>query len=241
MVMASGTASAQSDTQREARDAFSDGLAHGDANRWPQAVAAFRQSLALFERQSTRLNLGTALIRAGHPVEAATVLGRVVEAERASTRPDTEMIENAERELATARAAIAHVALDISPSDARVELDGREVARNQRRDIQVDPGVVRFRVAMEGHTEAMDAITLVPGERVARRIALVSLLPDDANRMRLTDERGSSVFEAPWFWIVTGIVVVGAGVAIGVVASSQSGPAVEPGNGPRVEALIRWD
>ncbi len=51
----------------------------------------------------------------------------------------------------------------------------------------------------------------------------------DAPHVRERDT-SSTVFDEPWFWIVTGTLLVGGGVAIGVAAHESSIPTLDRGN-----------
>ncbi len=221
-----------------AREEFERGVSLVDAQRWREAVDAFRVSLANVERQSTRLNLGIALVRASEPVEARGILQQYVEVEEREREPDAEGIASARREITAATEMIAHLALSVAPGDATVT-NGEETLRSgQLGNIELNPGRTLLGISAPRFRAQQLEINLRAGERAERHVILEEAPPEIMMNPppAAQDRGGGSVFEEPWFWIVAGVVIVGAGVGIGVAATS-SGPVDRGTTGVTIRAL----
>jgi hypothetical protein len=94
----------------------------------------------------------------------------------------------------------------------------------------VDPGKHVIRVVRGGAEEARTEITLAEKESKPVRLVTkaVTTEPPPANnstpKQSGADEKKSgSIFSSPWFWVATGVVVIGAATAIclGAVCKSE--------------------
>lgn len=84
------------------------------------------------------------------------------------------------------------------------------------------------RVEVEGRLAALRQATRRQDEvdaRTARERDRLALEARDAD-LRARDAEGSSVFASPWFWVVVGVVVIGAGTAT-AVALTTGDPGVQ--------------
>lgn len=204
-------------TQAEALALFRRGVELGEEDRWAEALEHFRRSRELAERPNTVFNVAFALMRLGRFTQAIDEFDRYL----AMTEGETsERREEAARLRGESLASVAEIDLELTPPDARVLLDGEPIAQEtgSPRTLHLDPGRHVVRATAEGHEEGVLAISVLAGERGARSLALTAHETETP-----PPPPSGSVLEDPIFWVITGIVVVGAGVAIGAgVAASQS-------------------
>lgn len=206
-------------TRAEALALFRRGIELGEQDRWAEALEHFRRSRELAERPNTVFNIGFALHRLGRFTEAVEAFDGYLALTEGET---SERREEAARLRGESVASVAEVELELSPPDARVFVDGEplEGASGSRRTLVLDPGRHTVRATADGHEEGALTISVLAGERGARSLALAPL----EAALDPSSPDGAAVLEDPIFWVITGIVVVGAGVAIGagVVASQSS-------------------
>jgi len=180
--------SAPSDEQTaEAQRLFAQGVALAGEERWGDAVAYFRRSRALVERPGTVFNIAVALVRLGRASDALEALGDFLRI--ADPLTDGVRRAQAERMQALVSATIVSVELSVSPTDARVVVDGiARVERGGLRILSLDPGRHTLIVSAPDHAERRLEISTLPGEttRVAVRLTpttgrlLVITTPRDA-------------------------------------------------------------
>ena len=176
MVLLAAQASAQSPTDDHAvaRALFEEGVELGGADRWAEALAAFRRSAALVPRASTSYNIANALYRLDRPAEGIAELNTYAQ------MPEVLGDEAARRRGARLRelleAAVVKARLLISPAEARMFLDGRPLALiGPERHLLLDPGAHTIRVTHEGHAPQQREIELERGSAVELSVALEPL------------------------------------------------------------------
>lgn len=157
--------------QRDARAAFEEGRALSAEERWVDALAAFERSRALLERPATVFNIAAALVRLGRARDALATLDdldRIADPSR-----DRGLLEQARELRESAAASVRRVALSISPSDARVEIDGAVLeGEGEERRATLDPGTHLVVVSREGYRA--QRFELAPGDD-AREVSLAPL------------------------------------------------------------------
>lgn len=162
---------AQRAQDAEARALFEQGRGHAEAERWVEALDAFRRSRAVSERPTTIFNIATTLIRLGRAQEA---LATIAELERvADPRQHARILEDAAEIRRQAEASLRHVTLRVSPATATVEVDG-EIAPGEgsERTMVLDPGAHAIVVSADGHDT--ERFSLEPGADV-REVVLGQL------------------------------------------------------------------
>lgn len=217
------TASAQSDDAR-ARQLFEEGVALAKQQSWSEALARFEASRDLRERPSTVFNIGTTLMRLERPKAAIETFERFI------AISDSEGQRRAAEELlAEARASLVNIDLTIEPANAQLRVDGELLPANGPvHHLVLDPGDRTFEVTADGFGALRESIRLAPGAQLVRAIALEPNPPPPAPALPpppaplpsapvVESEREQpTVLESPWFWVVTGVVVIGAAVGLGV-------------------------
>jgi hypothetical protein len=95
------------------------------------------------------------------------------------------------------------LALTVSPSTARVSLDGTD--RGVERELQVSPGQHALALRAEGYLPLDRSVNVALGQTLALDLSL-SRRPTQ------------SVFASPWFWTAVGVVVVGTAIGVTIAA-----------------------
>jgi len=238
---ARSSAAAEAPTNRdrtEARGWFDQGLQHAQAERWPEALAAFQRSSELVARASTSYNIANALYRLDRPVEALyelDVAQRLAKIERQQTILER---EQALRQLI--EGAIGKVVVAVLPTDAALFIDDRRSSMmGPERRLWLEPGEHSVRVTHEGYEPYRTELMITPGSRQTRTIvleprvsALSTVLPVAATRPQVTlaptsepptpSDRKPFV-KRPGFWVMVGaIVVVGVGTGVAVALTRKN-------------------
>jgi hypothetical protein len=234
LTMGTATASAQDATPSapseatvlEARSLFDEGVRLSRAERWLEALDAFRRSSQLVERPRTYFNLAIALDRLGRSRESIAAIDRYLALSDPSA-DDADRREAARMRLASER-RLATLVLHVSPADASLEIDGEPVSgEGADRHFTWDPGDHVVTVQAAGHEPFRETLALTPGAQLERVITLAASAtstttttvgPETERALELAPppepERG--ITEDPVFWIVIGAVAVAVGVGVGV-------------------------
>jgi len=159
------------DRMERARAYFERGVAFADQERWGEALEFFRRSDELVERASTVFNMGVAQYRLGVVRDAIASLERFLAL--ADPVEDQGRREAATDLLDRLRPAVATLVLTVDPADARVEVDDQTVLGvGRERATQVDPGRRAVLVSAPGHLPRRLVVSVLPGGRVRRAVAL---------------------------------------------------------------------
>jgi hypothetical protein len=230
---ASAAGTADEAATLEARALFEEGVRLSRAERWLEALDAFRGSRERVERPRTLFNMAIALDRLGRLRESMAAIDRYLEISDA-TADDADRREAARMRLACERRLVT-LTLRVTPPDATVEIDGEDApGGGAERRITWDPGDHVVVVRAAGHAPLRESLSLPPGSLVERTIVLsadttTTVVPvDEGVEHHAPDERGQggssepvdtrerSIVEDPIFWVIVGSVAVAAGVGIGV-------------------------
>lgn len=239
------TEAQEPDARAEARALFDEGIALAQADRWPEALSAFRRSASLVPRASTSYNIANALYRLDRPVEA---LAELEEYDRMpSVQADETARERGERLRALVREAVGEVVLTVTPRTASLYVDGSpSLLEGTERIVLLNPGVHFIRLAEEGHETHRQELRVERGSRQAHAIELQAIevpvasspsIAVDASTIALTtvneslppaeplaDDRKPFVKRAG-FWVMIGVIAaagIGAGVAVAVTRKDGS-------------------
>ena len=205
-----------------AREQFRAGVDAARSGRWWEALEAFTRAYELAPRPITLLNLAGAQVETGHLVEGAESYRRFI---REAEGRATEQVPAAEEALASVEPRIARVRLEISNLARRdlVELDDAPLSEAVLgAELPVNPGEHVVRVERADEEIGRESFRVEEGERrippVLLQLPLAPLEPEDEDAA--VDSGGSSLFASPWFWVIVGVVVVGAAIGIGVAVAS---------------------
>jgi tetratricopeptide (TPR) repeat protein len=206
----------------EAQALFRRGIELGAMDRWAEALELFRRSRALMPRPSTVFNIGFALFRLGHFGEAIASFDEYLALTESET---SDLRTEASRRRTEALASLAALTLELTPDDARVLVDGelRDGAGSPR-TLTLDPGRHVLRASAEGYEEGTLEISVLAAEQATRQLSLVPtvVVPDPDERIVEPPRPGTSLLEDPIFWVIAGVLVVGAAVGVGVGVSAAT-------------------
>lgn len=166
------TARAQADTnETHARDAFELGVLLGHAQRWAEALDAFRRSYALAARPRTCFNLGLAMHHVGRMREAATTLQRCLTAP--TTAADAALADDTRELLRVVTRALGTLELVVQPPEADLRVDGEFIEGGGGAHVlALDPGLHRVQLSSDGTSPQEFTLPLTAGQRVLRRVDL---------------------------------------------------------------------
>lgn len=237
------TSSPSAATVSEARELFDRGIRFADDGRWAEALGAFQASLQRVDRASTAFNVANALVRTGRYLEGRAALQAYLA--RPEIRTDEQKRTEGETLLSTANRSIAALSIVLTPVAATVKVDGvTNSLVGPRRTIELDPGAHIIEVSADGYQPFSRRFQMEIGARIDRTVTLVARAEEPEPAVGLNASAAdssseanasedSSIFESPWFWVITGAVVVGGAVTGIVLATTwDSGP------GHPVEALV---
>jgi hypothetical protein len=229
---------------------FERGLELSGGERWLEARDAFVRSAALAPRPSTYFNLALASLELGLGSAALEALSRFDEladaAQRASYGPQLASLRE------RAKALLGTVVLSLQPSAARVQVDGQsKPGEGSERVLLLAPGKHVLRIEADGHAPTTLELAVVAQSSVHQHVELqlvskaqVDLsLPPAATTAPSTQgttasqPRSRSFWSEPLVWIVAGAAVIGAGVAVGVVAFGSEDVSRTPYTGTSKQVL----
>lgn len=198
-----------------ARRYFEAGVAAMQRQDWAEAVNGFQNSQRLRRTASVSLNLGIALHRLGRLVEARAELQDFTQ----NAMPAQHAQHDAEvgRLLAEIGRRVGRIQLaELRPTAATVTLDGAPAVLNDARTVNVDPGEHRVRAEAEGFVPHEETLRVPEAGVVPVRLVLVPRAAV-AVAPAAPAAPSRSIVTRWWFW--TGVGVVAAGVAAGVVVA----------------------
>lgn len=172
--------------------------------------------------------LGTAPLARGSEVLPGTHDIEITLADH-ETRRETIVVHEHEQRLyaATLRpvAMNARVTIQVTPADALITLDGREVGHGAANE-RVEPGEHRVEATLSGYVTRATPVTVRPLSTETLSITL--------------DPRPRPIYARPWFWIAIGGAV--AVTATLLIVLNPSDPVPVPGNGnPQVvQSVVSW-
>jgi hypothetical protein len=212
-----------------ARSLFERGLAELDARRYPPAVLLFEESYRLNPVPVVLYNLALAHRALGHHHAA------IEHFERYLTQSGGDLPEGRAAAVANAvaslRAELATVRLDVTPTAFSVNVDGRD-ARAAAGVLTVDPGAHTLLVSAPGHVAERRELRLAPSERYVFQ----TTLRREPTPHPPTQSDARPITSRWWFWTLVGGVVV-AGVTATLVATLSTTEAPVPGTRLNVEAI----
>ena len=245
MALAS-TALAQTPPAREvqlARQLFVQGAEHAEAGRWAEAEVAFAGSLALYDRPRTLYNLATARAELGRLVEAAEDYRRFLR--EADTEKEAERLAAARTAVAELEQRIAQLTVEVRDllEDDEVSVDDVPLPRAALgQPVPLDPGAHRVEVWRGEQQLAMQTVELAEGSRQSVLLTAPPPPPPSPEEAAAALEAQSGPSQsAPagkpesraWVWWTVGAAVVvaaGAGVAVALLSTQESGPELVEGN-----------
>lgn len=193
------------------RQLVADALAEHEAEHFEEARALMLRAHALFPNARTLRGLGMVSFELR---EYAESVQQLTDALASNVRPlEGELREQTVALLARARSFVGRLDLRVQPSDARVLLDGGEVAANTGKPLVLSVGEHALAARTEGYLTEERTLRIVGGEQLSLALSL-SAVPTQAQPSAQPSER-RAWYKSPWFWVATGVLVA-AGAATGV-------------------------
>ncbi len=185
-----------------------------DAGKFEEAYTLYKQAFETRKSFEISGDLGHACMKLGRMAEAARYLRYSLSV--FPTSGNRERKATTEQLFAEAKAAVGTVKVTANVTDARVSLDGAEVARTPVSDpIFVDPGGHTLRIEREGYKAQELIIAVQPGTELPQSFKL--------------ERDGSSGDGRPiWPAILLGIGAaagIGTGIGLIIVSSNKNGDA----------------
>ena len=226
--------------QREAARLFEAATTHADRGETAEALDLFRRSLELYPTAATAFNLALTLHDTGRVVEAIELIEALTEGRYGDLPPDR--LEQAAAQRRAYGAEVATLRIRVTgATSADVRVDGSrsgEATEERPLDVRVDPGP-HVVTAQAGSVTRETRVDVRRGER--KPVALAFRIPAPAadevgldrepalSQMEdLEDESAPTVFEEPWFWVIAGLVAVGAGVGAAFALQGGGDESQEP-------------
>ncbi|MBL8683885.1 MAG: PEGA domain-containing protein [Myxococcales bacterium] len=212
--------------EAEARAAFEAGVAALTDERYADALRHFQRSYDVRRAASAALNLGVTLRALGRLVEARQRFNEFLELanEAQHERHDREVaqfIADIGRRVGRVRIAV------VEPAGARVLIDGRRAARDERDEVVVDPGEHRVEAVLAGYDTAIQTVSVESGQVNDVQLRLRRAVIEQ--RVIVTQptppSRSGGIWTSPVFWVVIGVAVTAA-VAIPVTVAVTSQPEI---------------
>jgi hypothetical protein len=235
-----GAARAEPDAYSQARTLFEQGIELANADRWAEALDAFRRSSELVARPSTSYNVANAYYRLNRPVDA---LAELDAHDRMPEVSSDAAAQARSRELrALVRAAVAEVLVSVEPPSATLFVNGWPTNLDgASRLVQLNPGTHFLQVIRDGYHPQRHELRVDRGARESLSVELVpieSAVAPETTAQSVTpvpvaastgagqteDDRKPFV-KRPGFWVLIGVVgaaAIGAGVAIAVTRRDDS-------------------
>jgi hypothetical protein len=220
------TAAAPSDAASadvvEARSAFDEGLGLLRGQRWPEAEASFRRSLAHVPRPSTKYNLAFVLFKQDKLKESSELLQDLLSGDDAAL--DVRYRDYAKALLANVWAAVSVLHLVITPENAELRVDGQPVPIGGReRSVPLDPGTHQVLASAPGFVSLTTQIVIPARGEGQREIELQQLRPPEhafasTASPKSVPTRSAWVSAGPWVTIGVGAGLLAAAVVTGVLA-----------------------
>jgi tetratricopeptide (TPR) repeat protein len=206
-----------------------------DAGNYPEARALFTQAHELYPNARTFLGLGLVAFELRN---YGTCVENLETALSSSVKPlNDQLQQSAQDVLAKARGMIAQLSLDVSPSAARVLVDGVPVALSQNQALILEVGDHVVEVQASGYLSERRSLSIVGGEKLRLSVVMrqAEAAPTPAERAQAAQkalgpldrddsaqEKPRRWYRSPWLWVSVGVVVVAAGVTTAILLRPEA-------------------
>ncbi|MCB9609248.1 MAG: hypothetical protein H6716_21825 [Polyangiaceae bacterium] len=176
---------ATADERARAQTAYTSGVEHYEAKRFPQAAKAFEASLDVVASPNARLMYARALRESGETDKAFEQMAQTQRdaahlAERIPKYAGT--AESAEAELKDLRAKVASISIEVTGGTAlEVWVGQRKVPQNLWRGVAVKPGLVHVVARLPGGRRAWRPVQIQAGDAKSIELDLTSAEEGPAN------------------------------------------------------------
>ncbi len=172
LLLVSNIAFAQSDADRAmARASFQRGVAAYEAANYPDALEAFQRAYEIAPHPVVRVNIANCLERVGRPADALTHYEAFLRemGDQANAEQQQEVGEAVRR----LNRRVGELSLTVTPSDATVTIDGREV-HDFSQPVRLEVGRRLIVAEREGYRTITRRVRVEAGQRRDSRLVLQS-------------------------------------------------------------------
>ncbi|MFZ5894531.1 MAG: hypothetical protein ACOY0T_25940 [Myxococcota bacterium] len=235
-----------------ARRLFEDAVRFERESRWELAASKLKDAIAVKDTPGLRFHLAHCEDKLGHLVEAMIHYDHARELIASGVKaPDVEELLEPARKNLEQRLPTLLLVVPAEVPNVQVELDGRVMARSIiGRPAPVDPGVHKILVRAPGHTDYVEEVSILEGEK--RRISIdLEPLPQAGRPILVTSQAprdsassSSSRVSARTVVLVgeTAVTLAALGVGVGfLVAKSGAADRVRRAQGAVDTALANSD
>lgn len=222
-----------------ARERFKEGVQYFDQELYDKARAAFVQAYALRKHPAVLLNLAQSELRSGHEADAATHFAQYLREHTEATEAER---QGAQAGLASAKAAVMEVPIEVDAIGAEVFLDQTlQGTTPLPQPLYLAPGRHTIVARKDGREDSVDveavagqsrSITLRPKRGFhpteaappPKKPALAEVEPEPAETSASVDSQGffSWFASSPVAWIGGGLTVAGVAGGIGFGLGSRN-------------------
>jgi hypothetical protein len=220
LVLATTSVAAADDDAEEARALFNQAMQARTADDMARAEELLERSLELEPSAPTAFNLAEVQMRLGHACAAADLYGALLGDDFGKLDPARTREVGRRQRAALRRTARLSVRLDGAPS-ASLTVDARdalEVSRGTPAIVCVDAGAHRVTAAAEGFATEEERFSVDAGDEHEVALTLRSIAAADVLSSDEVDEVDDGI--SPWWWVLAGVLVVGAAVGITVAVTA---------------------
>jgi hypothetical protein len=206
----------------EAKQAFERGLQFLHEERWSSAEDAFRRSLAIVPRDSTKYDLAYALFKQDRLRQCLAILNALLD--RDSADGDDRYRDYAKTLKPHALERLVKLRLRTFPESATLTIDGEPISgMGPEREVSVDPGEHVAEVSAPGLPTSRFTFTAAPGAAVDRHVVLAAPASPRARaetaHADTASKPSSSIHSVgPWLTMGVGGALLVASVVTGVLA-----------------------
>ncbi len=225
-------------TAQTARAAFDRGVTEVDAGHHAVAAVAFEESYRLRPVPVVLYNLARVYESLGRLRQARDTYERYLREGGAGVAEERR--RTVEASVSRLTTEIPQLVVRATPSDARVEVDGR-VERPVGGVLLLDPGNHGIVVSADGYASERRELRLDVGARIELPVQLLARTPHPIDQAQTPPTRQSpSVLTQWWFWTAVGAVTAGGvTLALGLTGAFERNETLVPGTSYDV-AAIRW-
>lgn len=197
-------AQTEDENRDQARAEFVAGSEDATEGRWADSLEHFQRAYLMSGVPTALYNAAMALRALGRHREARDAFQRVVDSHGDSPAAEPSRVKAAEE---AARVAVLTLAGLDAEADYEIRINGRghESERGTEVNIEADPGPNGVQASRPGYEPWTWEGQLDDGERRTLQVEMVEI-----------EIETTSVFKSPVFWVITGIVLAGAGVGVGL-------------------------
>ena len=165
----------------EYRSVIEEALQEFNRGNWEEASALFERAHRINPSARTLRGMGLTAYEARRYVDS---IRHLTEALSETRRPLTQaQRDEVTATLDRARRFVAHLRLNVGPSNARITINGRQVQLDSKGEIATDPGLLEVELSAEGYEPALRRVRLTAGGQEELNVQLSKVRSEAAVTM----------------------------------------------------------